>query len=97
MPWRTPMFVPNRQNPRVPLACRLAPAWLIALMLVLAAGACSRDPQALKAKHQKRGDDFAAQKKFAEAAIEYRNAVQAVPQDGEVRLRLAERCGSRVN
>ncbi|HEX2493175.1 MAG TPA: tetratricopeptide repeat protein [Steroidobacter sp.] len=84
------MPISKSQNARVPLACRLAPPWLISLMLVLAAGACSRDPQALKAKHQGRGDEYAAQKKFAEAAIEYRNAVQAVPQDGEVRLKLAE-------
>ena len=30
------------------------------------------------------------EKKFAEAAIEYRNAVQAVPQDGDVRIKLAD-------
>ena len=84
------MPISNRQNAQVPLACRFAPAWGIALMLVLATGACSRDPQSLKAKHQARGDAYAAEKKFAEAAIEYRNAVQAVPQDGAVRLRLAE-------
>ena len=77
------MPISNRQNAQVPLACRFAPAWGIALMLVLAAGACSRDPQSLKAKHQARGDAYAAEKKFAEAAIEYRNAVQAVPQDGD--------------
>ena len=73
-----------------PLACRFAPAWAIALMLVLAAGACSRNPQSLKARHLARGDEYAAQKKFAEAAIEYRNAVQAVPQDGDVRIKLAD-------
>jgi tetratricopeptide (TPR) repeat protein len=81
-----------RTNPpaRVPLALRLAPSWAIVLLLILAAGGCTRDPQALKAKHQARGDEYAAQKKYAEAAIEYRNAVQAVPQDGEARIKLAD-------
>jgi tetratricopeptide (TPR) repeat protein len=74
----------------VPLALRLAPHWAIVLLLILAAGACSRDPQAVKARHQARGDEYAAQKKFAEAAIEYRNAVQAMPQDGEIRIKLAD-------
>ena len=87
---RIPMPISLTQNTRVPLACRFAPAWAIALMLVLAAGACSRDPQSLKARHLARGDEYAAQKKFAEAAIEYRNAVQAVPQDGDVRIKLAD-------
>ena len=66
--------------------CRSTLVWI----LVLTASACSRDPQSLKAKHEGRGDEYAAQKKYPEAVIEYRNAVQAVPQDGQVRLKLAE-------
>jgi putative PEP-CTERM system TPR-repeat lipoprotein len=76
------------------------PAWTLVWLLVLTAGGCSRDPQSLKAKHEGRGDEYVGQKKYAEAVIEYRNAVQAVPKDGEVRLKLAEalwQAGDRSN
>jgi putative PEP-CTERM system TPR-repeat lipoprotein len=60
------------------------------LVLALAAGACSRDPKAVKARYVASGDKYLAEGKGAEASVEYRNALEADAQDGEVRLKLAE-------
>jgi alpha-L-fucosidase 2 len=48
--------------------------------------ACSRDPQALKARYLASAQDYVSKGKIAEAALEYQNAVQVDPRDGEVRL-----------
>jgi tetratricopeptide (TPR) repeat protein len=47
---------------------------------------CSRSAE----EYTKRADDYVAQKKYAEAVIEYRNAIQKNPQLGPVRLRLGD-------
>jgi tetratricopeptide (TPR) repeat protein len=65
-------------------------AWPLAAGLVLLAAGCSRDPQAVKTAALKKADAYAQQGKRAEAVIEYRNAAQADPQDGEVLLKLAD-------
>jgi tetratricopeptide (TPR) repeat protein len=50
------------------------------------AAACRKSP----ADHIKSGDDFTAQKKYNEAIVEYRAALQADEKLGEVRLKLGD-------
>ncbi len=59
--------------------------------LVLALGsACGSTPAADTVTSMlARGDDFAGRRRFPEAIIEYRKAVQSAPQSGAARLRLA--------
>ena len=63
---------------------------------MLALTGCSKGPEATAKElqeHLQRGDAFAAQKKFAEANVEYRNAAALAPRNGEVRFKLAESYG----
>src|ERR1019366_9293999 len=55
-----------------------------------AAGACRKDPEVAKREFMRSGDQYAAQEKYQEAVIQYRNAVQRDPMFGEARLKLAE-------
>lgn len=63
----------------------------VILAVLVSAGltACSSDPQAEARDHLDKGNQQAAGKKYAEAIIEYRRAVQADPRLGEARLQLA--------
>lgn len=70
----------------------LRAAAVIAPLLAVALGlaACrAPDPAALKQQAIQRGDELAGAKKFAEAAVAYRQAVDAAPEDGPLRLKLA--------
>jgi putative PEP-CTERM system TPR-repeat lipoprotein len=51
---------------------------------------CSGDPNQRKREHLESGDQYAAQKNWAAAIIEYRNAVQIDPTYGEARYKLFE-------
>jgi tetratricopeptide (TPR) repeat protein len=62
--------------------------WLMAAV-VLVAG-CASDPQTAKRRHVEKGDAYVAQKQYAEAIIEYRNALQVDARAGDVRLRLSQ-------
>ena len=62
---------------------------VFAVLLSAALTGCSSDPQAEARKHLDRGNQQATNKKFPEAIIEYRRAVQADPRLGEARLQLA--------
>ena len=53
---------------------------------VMAAAACSKNPQ----EHLKRGTDYLEQKKYPEAVVELRTAVQADPKLAEARLKLTD-------
>src|SRR5215469_5897083 len=55
---------------------RLMLVWLLVAFLLGALGGCSRDPQILKQKHFDKGKAYAEKGKYAEAAIEYQNALQ---------------------
>src|SRR5215213_9239234 len=59
--------------------------FLVAALLVIPALACSE-----KIDHINRARDFAAHKKFKEAIIEYRAALQENDRNGEVRLAMAD-------
>src|SRR5215208_2350061 len=59
-------------------------------LVCLISVACGKDPEVAKREHFARGNEYAAKKKYAEAVVEYRNAVQLDPRYAEARLRLAE-------
>jgi tetratricopeptide (TPR) repeat protein len=56
----------------------------------LSLAGCSKDPEVAKRDFARSGDGYVAQKKYREAVVEYRNAIQQDPRFGEVRLKLAE-------
>ena len=61
----------------------------LAAIFAAAAAACS-DPEADKQRYLKSGDDYFAQKKYREAIIEYRNAINADERFGEARFKMAQ-------
>src|SRR5438128_257584 len=66
--------------------------WLIAVVLgIVACGAagCRKDPQKLKLEYIASGDRYMAQRKYADAAIQYRSAVALDGHFGEARYKLA--------
>jgi Tfp pilus assembly protein PilF len=65
---------------------------LLALVLIAAVTAvgCRTNPDVAKQEYVKSGDRFVEQKKYAEAIVQYRNAVQQDPRFGEARYKLAE-------
>lgn len=65
----------------------LAPMGLFAGLMLLAA--CST-PQEAAREHVRRGDRYLAEKKVAEAVLQYRNAVERDPDSGEARKKLAD-------
>jgi putative PEP-CTERM system TPR-repeat lipoprotein len=64
--------------------------FFVVLALTVVASACSKDPQVLKQQHFERGRQYIAEKKYNEAIIELRNAVQIDGRFGEARYQLAE-------
>ena len=61
----------------------------MALCLVAAFWSCSRSNEEEFALHLGRGDRYAEQQKYAEAVIEYKNAVRAAPNDVATHWKLA--------
>jgi len=61
----------------------------LALTAVLAAAGCSHDSEALKRQYLSSGDAYVAQRKYADAIIQYRNAIQEDDHFGEARFKLA--------
>ena len=51
---------------------------------------CSKDREAAKREYLSSGDAYFEQKKYAEAVVEYRNAIQQDPKFGQARYKLAE-------
>ena len=72
----------NMRRSRIPMAC-----WIVAAVFFVS---CDRSPEGKLAKHVKRGDEYAKEEKFREAAIEYRNAVKEVPKDSAAHWKLAK-------
>ena len=62
----------------------------IALVVCIFATGCSGNPTELRQKYLASGDKYFAEAKYAEAAIEYRNAVHYDKKSGEAHLKLAE-------
>src|ERR1700741_711578 len=64
-------------------------AAVLILIVAATASACSKDPAAAKRGYLESGNRYFDQKKYAEAIIEYRNAIKLDPSFGEARRRLA--------
>ena len=58
--------------------------------LVLFCSACSTDPEVAKREYLESGNRYFEQKKYNEAAVQYRNALQQDARFGEARLKLAQ-------
>ena len=61
----------------------------IFISVAVAAGSCTRDVEATKRAHLEQGDKYFAEKRYAEAIVAYRNAVQQDERFGEARHHLA--------
>jgi tetratricopeptide (TPR) repeat protein len=63
--------------------------FLTVILLATLAIACRKDPEQAKREFMRSGDAYMEQKKFAEAAVQYRNAVRLDPRFGEAHKKLA--------
>ena len=66
---------------------------IVAALLVcsaLSSVSCSKDPEVAKREYLASGDAYFEQKKYAEAVVEYRNAIQQDAKFGQARYKLAE-------
>jgi putative PEP-CTERM system TPR-repeat lipoprotein len=63
---------------------------LSAAMIAVCLSACQSDPGVSKQRFLESGDAFSAAGKYAEAAIEYRNALEKDPRAGDVRAKLGD-------
>ncbi len=78
-------------------------ATCIAAVVLLWAGACTRDPQVKAQKYVASGDAYLAKHQNNRALIEYKRAVQAKPEWAEAHYKLAKayelrrRCGQRIS
>src|SRR5918912_3352378 len=61
--------------PRARRAVRALAASLFAAVVLLTAASCS-NPEKAKAEHVRRGEAFLKDRRFQEAALEFRNAIQ---------------------
>src|ERR1700709_406883 len=52
--------------------------------------ACATDPQVAKRKYFESGNQYFSSKKYAEATVQYTNALRQDPRFGEARFKLAE-------
>jgi tetratricopeptide (TPR) repeat protein len=70
----------------------LRPHFAIALTLatIVAGAACRRDAVALTKHFIEEGDRYSAQQRYREAVVEYRNALEHAPRQGDIRVKLAE-------
>lgn len=66
-----------------------APTLYIAIAAFVGCVACRQDPAVAKKRYVDNGDRYAAAGKYAEAVIEYKNALQQDPRAGDVREKLA--------
>lgn len=68
---------------------RVALASVVSVIVIFTPG-CSTDPEYAKREYVKSGDRFVEEKKYAEAILQYRNALQQDSRFGEARLKLAQ-------
>ena len=66
--------------------------WAVVILMMLAVGgaSCSEDPDTAKQRLLDEGNSYMASKKYPEAIISYRNAIEIDDRFGEGRLKLAE-------
>ena len=77
-------------------ANHLRPGFWLALCFTAAFWSCSQSSEEQFAQHVDRGDRYVAQEKYAEAVIEYKNAVRAAPNDVATHWKLAQ-AASTIN
>jgi len=68
---------------------------MVLVSLLLSTGACSKDPERAKQAYLRSGNQYFDEKKYDEAAIQYRNALKQDPQFGEARYKLAQSYAQR--
>lgn len=76
---------------------RLTARVLACLTLALLLSSCSSDPNQRKLSYLKSGQHYFNQKKFQEAVIEFRNAIQIDPRFAEAHYQLARSYQSLKN
>jgi len=64
--------------------------FIAAILGIFLLAGCSRDPRVLKRRYFSKGNAYFVQGKYAEAAIEYQNAIQVDPKFTEAHYRLAQ-------
>ena len=64
--------------------------WLILLVCAAGLAGCTRDPEARARAYIESGDKLASEGRYADAAIEYRNAIKATPEAAAAYQRLAD-------
>ena len=62
----------------------------LTVLAALSAGGCARSPQAREARFISRGKEAMKRKDYGRASLEFRNAVQATPQDAEAYYQLGQ-------
>lgn len=83
----------HRIGPIVPSRLPLQEAFRFGLLVSLAAlllSACTDNRRERIDHHTSRGDEYARQRLFREAVIEYKNATQAAPEDASLHWKLAQ-------
>jgi putative PEP-CTERM system TPR-repeat lipoprotein len=75
-----------RVTPKTAWLCSLVPA----LALLLSSPGCRQDAKVVKQRYLESGDRYSKSGKYAEAIIEYKNALQQDSRDGDVHAKLAE-------
>jgi cytochrome c-type biogenesis protein CcmH/NrfG len=68
---------------------KIPSASMLVFVVFLTGSGCVRTPQQKEAKFMERGKSYIAQKDFARAIIEFKNAVSVMPQDSEAHYQLA--------
>src|SRR5258708_4166428 len=63
---------------------------LVVLLLIAAAACRGKAPAQSKQQYLDSGNKYAADKKYSEAIVEYRNAIKADPKFGQARAQLAD-------
>src|ERR1035437_4192087 len=62
---------------------------IVIVVLAAVTASCSRDPKKLRDQYVASGDGYVAQKQYAEAIVQYRNAVARDARFGEAHFKLA--------
>src|SRR5438046_2785255 len=68
---------------------RLATGLAAAVIISLALGACTKDPNVLKQRHVEKGGSYLKDRKYNEAILAFRNAVQIDPNYVDAHVGLA--------
>jgi len=85
-------YASKHRRPDAPISTATHVASLVCLILCASvlATSCARNAEVAKRAYLESGDGYFAEKKYNEAIVQYRNAVQQDPRFGEARYKLAE-------